>query len=263
MADNAPVTEDIIEALGISRPAFEEIQKILGHLPSIEEISTLLAMWGSSGRQQSLYSWLHGQEHSIELNDYLYDGSCSDFKKIKEPRINECLEIISKLGKVPLNKKAFIQKGELIYMIGNVSSEFANSEYAMQYLHLVDQPITMESDQETADYIEMILSCLIQNNVITQQFEIKKGGLFSSLVSICKESVGFEILTCREIRLDSFLFGEEPGRFVVSLPEKQDDFFLQKMTEARINCCFLGRGTKKRVIVDGYDFGEITQFQEK
>jgi hypothetical protein len=75
-----------------------------------------------------------------------------------------------------------------------------------------------------------------------------------------KYEFGFDILTCREIRLDSFLFGEDPGRFVVSLPESQDDFFLLKMDEARINCCFLGHVTKGRVLVDDMDFGDIKSY---
>ena len=89
-----------------------------------------------------------------------------------------------------------------------------------------------------------------------------------TLVACCRQqstgetrpTVGFDILTCREIRLDAFLFGEEPGRFVVSLPESQDDFFLLKLGEARVNCCFLGHATKGRVLVDDMDYGDVKEY---
>jgi hypothetical protein len=32
------------------------------------------------------------------------------------------------------------------------------------------------------------------------------------------------------------------------------------MDEARLNCCFLGRTTKNRVMVDGFDFGLVSQY---
>ena len=62
------------------------------------------------------------------------------------------------------------------------------------------------------------------------------------------------------MRLDAFLFGEEQGRYLVAVNEEHDDQFLLKMDEARLNCCFLGRTTKNRILVDGYDFGPTSQF---
>ena len=39
----------IMEAMGISQPAYEEVMGIIGRMPTVQELSTLLAMWGSSG----------------------------------------------------------------------------------------------------------------------------------------------------------------------------------------------------------------------
>jgi len=75
-----------VEAMGVSRPAYDEVLDILGHAPSIDELSTLLAMWESNGKQQSLYDWLRGQHHVVERNDYLYDGS-ADHRAIREPKV--------------------------------------------------------------------------------------------------------------------------------------------------------------------------------
>ena len=54
-----------VEAMGISRQAYDEVLDILGHQPSIDELSTLLAMWESNGKQQSLYGWLRGQHGQL------------------------------------------------------------------------------------------------------------------------------------------------------------------------------------------------------
>ena len=72
--------------------------------------------------------------------------------------------------------------------------------------------------------------------------------------------MGYDILSPREVRLDAFLFGEESGRYLVAIDEVHDDQFLLKMDEARLNCCFLGRTTKNRVMVDGFDFGPVAEY---
>ena len=64
------------------------------------------------------------------------------------------------------------------------------------------------------------------------------------------------------MRLDAFLFGEQGVRFLTTLDEPHEDYFLQKLTEARVNCCFLGRVTKGRVLVDNMDFGPIGRYIE-
>ena len=82
--------------MGISRQAFDEVLDIIGRQPTIDELSTLLAMWESNGKQQSLYGWLRGQHHVVERNDYLYEGQ-ADHKAIREPKVRECVQLASEL----------------------------------------------------------------------------------------------------------------------------------------------------------------------
>lgn len=257
------LSPEVAEAMGISQPAFEEVQNIVGRMPTVQELSTLLAMWEANGRQQSLYGWLKGQHHLVERHEYLYDGDSQAHKGIREPRVKECIalahEVVAQLPQPQGGAEAF-QRGELIYMVGNVSTEFLDSEYARRCLHIVDNPMKMTTVEEDVEYLELILSSLKDAEVVSLMRPVAEGGLFASLVACSGHGVGFDILTCREIRLDAFLFGEEKGRYVVSLPEKQDDFFLLKMDEARVNCCFLGHVTKGRVLVDDMDFGSIDGF---
>ena len=270
------------EAMGISRQAFDEVLDIIGRQPTIDELSTLLAMWESNGRQQSLYGWLRGQHHVVERNEYLYEGQ-ADHKAIREPKVKECLDIAHELCQktffnsklLTLNSKlstlnSKLSTGLLLYMVGNVSGEFVGSEYARRCLHLVDAPMATGGHEEDCQYIEMILDALTGGEMILAQAPVGQGGVFCSLLRFLSPSqtitqsrnhaIGFDILVPREVRLDAFLFGEEQGRYLVAVEEVQDDAFLLKMDEARLNCCFLGRTTKNRVVVDGYDFGPVSSF---
>lgn len=262
------ISQEVWESMGISPAAMEEIQSIVGRMPTIEELSTLLAMWESNGKRQGLLSWLKGQRHAVERNEYLYRGSDTEHKDIHEPRVKECLDIAQSLYgghsaatlAVPA-ETSFAATGEEIYLVGNVGTDFLDSEYARQYLHIVDHPMKMATEEEDRAYIAMILDALKGNGTLHTIGTVSRGGLFRALLEAAlPRQLGFDILTCREIRLDAFLFGEEPGRFIVSLPESEDDFFLQKMDEARVNCCFLGRTTKGRILVDGMDFGPSSDY---
>jgi len=248
------------EALGVSREAYDEVLDIVGRTPTVDELSTLLAMWDQNGRKQSLFSWLKGQHHTVKRNEYIYNGN-ADHTTLGEPRIKDCLAFAKRLcqtiNHTPTNLS--LKTGMLLYMVGNVSSEFADSEYARKCLHLVDSPMATAGHAEDCQYIEMILSAMLGNNMFSTFTSIGSGGLFCSLLSTTVP-LGFDILTPREVRLDAFLFGEESGRYLVALYEESDDQFLLKLNEARLNCCFLGRTTKGRIVVDGYDFGPIKQY---
>lgn len=278
--DEELVSPEIMEAMGISQPAYEEVMGIIGRMPTVQELSTLLAMWEANGRQQSLYGWLKGQHHVVEKHEYLYTGTDTTHKDIREPRVKDCIalahEVLQNLGSAQLAQStqlaqsadqvpapAFFSRSELLYMVGNVSTQFLDSEYARRCLHIVADPVKMTTVEEDIEYLQLILGSLLDAEVITSLRPVGQGGLFATLVVGSGGRVGFDILTCREIRLDAFLFGEEDGRFIVSLPERNDDFFLIKMDEARINCCFLGHVTKGRVLVDDMDYGDIKSWGGK
>jgi len=255
-----PVDFEQVEALGISREAYDEILDIVGRIPTMEELSTLLAMWESNGRQQSLYGWLRGQRHTVERDEYLYSGS-AEHRSIREPRVKDCLAIAKDLCKTfqlsTFNSQ--LTTGLLLYMVGNVSSEFADSEYARRHLHLVDGAMATGGHEEDCQYIEMILAALQDNDLLLDSLPVAEGGLFCSLLRFTAP-LGYDILTPREVRLDAFLFGEESGRYLVAVDENHDDQFLLKLDEARLNCCFLGRTTKNRLLVDGFDFGPVGEY---
>lgn len=264
MQNEQPLTPEVVEAMGISQPALEEVQCIIGRMPTIEELSTLLAMWEANGRQQSLYGWLRGQHHTVEHHEYLYTDGDTLHRDIREPRVKDCLplahEMVDSLSLPPLPPSQRLTQKKLLYLVGDVPTGFLDSEYARRCLHLVDNPVHMDSKEDEMAYLQLILSSLQSNDVISTLCPVGQGGLFVTLTRACSAETGFDILTCREVRLDAFLFGEEGGRYLVGLPEEQDDFFLLKMEEARVNCCFLGHTTKGRILVDDMDYGASREY---
>ncbi|MCF0211694.1 MAG: hypothetical protein HUK17_02195 [Bacteroidales bacterium] len=254
------ITEEILAAMGISQPVYEEVRCIVGHLPTVDELGTLMAMWESNGRQTSLLNWLKGQFHATEHHDYLYHGS-DEYRQLHEPKVKECLTIARSLfgGKGLAPRSTSLQGGLELYLVGDISTEFLSSDYARQYLHIADIPMDMGSAEEDRAYRLMILEALQNNGNLLALSEVGQGGLFRTLLSLA-QPIGFDLLTCREIRLDAFLFGEESGRFVVALAEKDVDYFLQKLSEAGINCCMIGHTTSGRIVVDGMDFGPSMEY---
>ena len=271
--DSEIVDESLLEEMGISRPVYEELMSIVGHLPTIDEVGTLMAMWKSQGSRQSLLAWLKGQFHAVERHDYLENDLEPESRIYREPEVRECIEIARKLfedNKVSRGAsdgdglKIKVDRDDAIYMVGDVSSLFTNSDYGRRYLHLVDNPVAMDGDGETAQYLELILESLSSNEAISGYRRIGQGGLFGSLMKVVAPGrLGFDILTCREVRLDAFLFGEQGVRYLALLDEPREDYFLQKLVEARVNCCFLGRVTRDRVVVDGVDFGRSSAYSTK
>lgn len=266
MADE-PLSQEMMQDLGVSQGESQEICAMLGRNPTADELSTLLAMWDASGRMQSLLAWLRGQPRSEDSHDYLVGEEEKSLYDIREPRVAECMEIARDLlGGTPLPRQethtpASAEHGDAIYMAGRVSASLAHSAYARQYLHLTANPISMDSEQEAISYIKMILQALQHNEAIRSYREIGRGGIFGTLLeTLAPLRLGFDIMSYREVRLDAFLFGEERGRCIALLPTEQEELFLHKMDDARLNCCYLGRATKGRVLVDGMDYGPLQAF---
>ena len=267
MDDSEIISEEVLQAMGISEAVLEEVVGIVGRRPKVDELSTLLAMWDANGRQQSLLGWLRGQRHTIEHHDYLYAGTDALHKEIREPRVRECVALAHDLMctiSINASHTLRLRHGSLLYMVGDVSSVFLGSDYARACLHLAEVPLEFDDDKERCEYTEMILSALHDNGIVAEWQPVSVGGIFAAFATMCGNATerrcGFDVLTCREVRLDAFLFGEEPGRYVLALGEENDSRFVEKINEAGLNCCFLGRATKGRVLIDGMDFGDISEF---
>ena len=88
------------------------------------------------------------------------------------------------------------------------------------------------------------------------------GGLFTALVEMgSPRSLGFDVESDSEVRLDAFLFGEAQGRIVITTTEADQEDFLDAMSEAGIPVTLLGHTTKGKCVVDGQHYGFITEYE--
>ena len=92
MDDEPFVNAETAESMGVSREAYDQVTEVVGHLPNMAELSTLLAMWQSNGCQQSLYGWLKGQRHIAKRDAYIYTGEDDTYNSINEPHAKECVK---------------------------------------------------------------------------------------------------------------------------------------------------------------------------
>ena len=131
--------EFTLEEMGVTAPALQEIERILGRRPTTDELSTLLAMWQSNAGGSSLYTWLKGQPRADNANasEYLYTGTDNLHQTIGEPRVRECIDIARQLcrGTVPQTSRpkstagtGSCQKGHLLYLAGDITTGFLDSE---------------------------------------------------------------------------------------------------------------------------------------
>lgn len=269
MSDTAdtPVDEGTLESMGLQSADVRALVAYLGRTPTSDELSTLMAMWQTTAPDSRFHKWLGSlPREESPRHDYLYAGSHSDIASLREPPVKGCVDIARSMHwTVDPAVQPFLHTGDAIYMVGDISTLFLNSDYAQQYLHLASQPADeLLPPTEAIAYYQLILQSLLDNQFILSLSAIGRGGIFGTLLSSGeRHRIGFDILSYREARLDAFLFGEEPGRYIVSLPQEGEDAFLLKMDEARVHCCMLGKTTKGRILVDGFDFGDRALFVGK
>ena len=99
--------------------------------------------------------------------------------------------------------------------------------------------------------------------MIESAHDVSDGGLFITLLeSSMVNSLGFDITTSSEVRVDAFLFGESPSRVVVSVREVKEDRFLDILRDANISSTLIGHVSKGEIRIDDRSFGDIKDFKE-
>ena len=103
---------------------------------------------------------------------------------------------------------------------------------------------------------------LIDRKLIACAHDVSDGGLFTALVEMgSPRSLGFDVESDSEVRLDAFLFGEAQGRIVITTTEADQEDFLDAMSEAGIPVTLLGHTTKGKCVVDGQHYGFISEYE--
>jgi len=158
---------------------------------------------------------------------------------------------------------SFKDKGNIIFLIGASNENLVNSEYLISY-HQDKTGYIPEFELNTERKIQLVVLELIAKNAICSAHNVGKGGLFISLVeSAMVFGFGFDIITDTDIRTDAFLFGESPGRVIVSVTPNKEDKFIDFMMQKELPFLAIGHVTKGEMRVDDISYGFIDDAKEE
>jgi len=156
----------------------------------------------------------------------------------------------------------FKQKGDLIFLIGNVTEDIASSEYLYSYHGVKASPAPYFNLEEEYE-MQTAVKGLISERLISAAHDCADGGLFITLAEMgMPNGLGFDIVSDSEIREDAYLFGESQGRVVVTVDNTTEDEFLDYMIECGVPFTLIGHVTKGKMVVDDTHFGFINEAKE-
>ena len=156
----------------------------------------------------------------------------------------------------------FKQKGDLIFLIGNVTEDIASSEYVYSYHGIKASPAPYFNLEEEYE-MQAAVKGLISDKLISAAHDCADGGLFITLTEMgMPNGLGFDIVSDSEIREDAYLFGESQGRVVVTVDNTTEDEFLDYMIECGVPFTLIGHVTKGKMVVDDTHFGFINEAKE-
>jgi len=155
----------------------------------------------------------------------------------------------------------FKEKGELIFLIGEVTDCINASEYVSSIVGEKRTPAP-HFNLESEGKVQACVRKAIERGCIEAAHDVADGGLFVSLLEMAMPNeLGFDVVTDDDIRLDAFLFGEGQGRIVVSCSENQQDRLLDVIEEFDVPIVLLGHVTKGKIMVDNTHFGFCAEWR--
>jgi phosphoribosylformylglycinamidine synthase len=154
----------------------------------------------------------------------------------------------------------FKEAGDLVYLVGSSKDCIGSSEYLHKICGVALSPApTFDLNEEFA--VQQQVLSLIHNQLIASAHDIAEGGLFVALLESAKQrGLGFSISSSQQIRKDAFLFGESQSRIMVSVKPGMKENFEQAMKNHPLE--FLGHVTESKMVVDGDNWGQISEWAD-
>jgi phosphoribosylformylglycinamidine synthase II len=156
----------------------------------------------------------------------------------------------------------FKQKGDLIFLLGDIVEDIASSEYLYSY-HKIQASPAPHFDLDKEFELHQAVKGLITSKLINAAHDCSDGGLFVTLAEMSfPRGLGFDVVSDSEVREDAFLFGESQGRVVVTLPEDKEEDFIEYMIATGVNFTLLGHVTKGKFVVDDEHYGFCNELKD-
>jgi phosphoribosylformylglycinamidine synthase subunit PurL len=157
----------------------------------------------------------------------------------------------------------FRQPGDLIYLIGESSSDMGSSQYVYSY-HGIKHSSCPAFELEKELLLHATLKRIREKQLAESMHDVSDGGLYISLIESCFfNKLGFSITTDPELRTDAYLFGEAQSRAVISIDPHEQPVLERVLRDAGIAFRLLGTVTEGELTIDGTAYGSIGQVAEK
>ncbi len=153
----------------------------------------------------------------------------------------------------------FKQAGDVIYVLGNITSDLGCSEY-LHTFHGVTKSTAPYFNLDEEFVLQQSVSALIKNKLVASAHDVSEGGLF---VTLCEagfnRGLGFTLNTTKDIRTDAWLFGEGQSRVVVSVSADKQEAFEKAVQGTPFTK--VGVVTNGEVLVDQQDWATISSWK--
>jgi len=139
--------------------------------------------------------------------------------------------IVGILEKLPPISIAFKEKGDIIYIVGEINGKLDASEYLRTFHNLIKGKIYIDLAKEKK--LQDFILKAKEMNLIKSAHDVSEGGLFSSLMesAFANENLpGFKVDLDSNLRADEFLFSEMNSVIIISA-DKNDAFTLEQLAE--------------------------------
>ena len=163
--------------------------------------------------------------------------------------------------KMTLNFKAV---GDSIYLIGESRNDIGSSEYLHKIIGKEFSPCPYFDLDEEYNLQQNLLN-LIRQKVVNAAHDISEGGLLITLMeSAFTNELGFNVnANDNSIRKDAYWFGESQSRVVVTVAAGDEESFVSAVKALKIPYTLLGTVTAGNIVVDGEDWGAISDWKNK
>ena len=164
-------------------------------------------------------------------------------------------------NKMTLN---FKDVGDSIYLIGESRNDIGSSEYLHKIIGKEFSPCPYFDLDEEYNLQQNLLN-LIRQKVVNAAHDISEGGLLITLMeSAFTNELGFNVnANDNSIRKDAYWFGESQSRVVVTVAAGDEESFVSAIKALKIPYTLLGTVTAGNIVVDGEDWGAISDWKNK
>lgn len=157
---------------------------------------------------------------------------------------------------------AFTKPGEDIILIGITRGHIGSSLY-LREIHDSEEgtppPVDLALEKTNGDFVRSLISA----GVATACHDISDGGLLVALAEMTyKNTVGLSVTFPNTLPAYAFAFGEDQGRYVITVPASQTQSILAQAKEQGIEASHLGSTRSKTFEVKGICSLDVTKLRD-